>query len=738
NKAQHGQMEFLLINHPLDCPVCDKGGECPLQNQAMSNGRPETRFVDVKRTFPKPIKISTQVLLDRERCVLCQRCTRFSKEIAGDPFIDLMQRGAQQQIGTFSPGVLGIHTQGESLLDESGEPFASYFSGNTIQICPVGALTSAAYRFRSRPFDLVSTPGVCEHCSSGCAIRVDHRRGTVLRRLAGDDPAVNEEWNCDKGRFAFTWATAPDRLRHPLVRDVETGELTPASWPEALEIAARGLQAARDSRGAGVLVGGRSTVEDAYGYSKFARIALGTNDIDFRSRPHSAEEAQFLANHVAGRSLTDAGAVTYADLEKAPTVLLVDFEPEEESPIVFLRLRKAVRKNRTQVHAVAPFTTRGLNKLSGTLVSAAPGTEPEVLRAIADQHVDVAATAAALREPGAVVLVGERAGVVPGALTAVLELVEATGARLAWVPRRAGDRGAVEVGALPNLLPGGRPVDDAEARVDMAAAWGVASLPETPGRDGDAIVAAAAAGELGALVVGGVDPVDTSDPNLFLAALDAVPFVVSLEVRASAVTDRADVVLPVAPTQEKPGAFMDWEGRWRLFEQALASNALPDVRALYMLADYMDVDLGVRDVPTARAELAELGRWEGGRAAAPRVEPVEPTAPAAGEAVLATWHLLLDGGRLQDGEPYLAGTAHRAHVRLSPATAAAVGVGDGELVSVSTERGSMSLPLVVTEMPDGVVWLPTNSAGSGVRASLAPASGALVRLSRATVEEIAQ
>jgi NADH-quinone oxidoreductase subunit G len=694
--------------------------------------------VDVKRTFPKPIKISTQVLLDRERCVLCQRCTRFSKEIAGDPFIELMQRGAQQQIGTFSPGVLGIHTQGDSLLDESGEPFASYFSGNTIQICPVGALTSAAYRFRSRPFDLVSTPGVCEHCSSGCAIRVDHRRGTVLRRLAGDDPAVNEEWSCDKGRFAFTWATAPDRLRHPLVRDAETGELTPASWPEALQIAARGLQTARQSGGAAVLVGGRSTVEDAYGYSKFARIALGTNDIDFRSRPHSSEEAQFLASHVAGRTLTDPGAVTYADLEKAPTVLLVDFEPEEESPIVFLRLRKAVRKNRTKVHALAPFTSRGLRKLSGTLVSAAPGTESEVLRAIADQHVDVAATAAALREPGAVVLVGERAGVVPGTLTAALALADATGARLAWVPRRAGDRGAVEVGALPNLLPGGRPVEDPEARVDMAAVWGVASLPETPGRDGDAIVAAAAAGELGALLVGGVDPVDTSDPNQFLRALDAVPFVVSLEVRASAVTDRADVVLPVAPTQEKPGAFMDWEGRWRLFEQALASNALPDVRALYMLADYMDVDLGVRDVPTARTELAELGRWEGGRAAAPRVEPVEPTAPGAGEAVLATWHLLLDGGRLQDGEPYLAGTAHSAHVRLSPATAAAVGAGDGELVTVSTDRGSMSLPLVVTEMPDGVVWLPTNSVGSGVRASLAPASGALVRLSRATVEEIAQ
>ena len=157
-------MELLLINHPLDCPVCDKGGECPLQNQAMSNGRAETRFEDVKRTFPKPIAVSSQVLLDRERCVLCARCTRFSDQIAGDRFIDLLERGAQQQVG-IAPG----------------EPFQSYFSGNTVQICPVGALTGTAYRFRARPFDLVSSPSVCEHCSSGCAQRTDHRRGAVLR-----------------------------------------------------------------------------------------------------------------------------------------------------------------------------------------------------------------------------------------------------------------------------------------------------------------------------------------------------------------------------------------------------------------------------------------------------------------------------------------------------------------------------------------------------------------------------
>ncbi|TGJ94628.1 NADH-quinone oxidoreductase subunit G, partial [Actinotalea fermentans ATCC 43279 = JCM 9966 = DSM 3133] len=269
DKAQHGVMELLLINHPLDCPVCDKGGECPLQNQAMSNGRATSRFVDVKRTFPKPIAISTEILLDRERCVLCQRCTRFSAEIAGDAFIDLQKRGAQQQIGRYDARVLGFADGetgqaapagalpygaqsgfeapvGAALEDESGRPFASYFSGNTVQICPVGALTGAAYRFRSRPFDLVSTPGVGEHDACGSAIRIDHRRGVVLRRLSGEDPLVNEEWITDKDRFAFHWQDAPDRLTHPLVRDREVdaegrvtrGELRPASWAEALEVAA--------------------------------------------------------------------------------------------------------------------------------------------------------------------------------------------------------------------------------------------------------------------------------------------------------------------------------------------------------------------------------------------------------------------------------------------------------------------------------------------------------------------
>ena len=234
DKAQQGIMEFLLINHPLDCPVCDKGGECPLQNQAMSNGRGESRFFEsggLKRTFPKPINISAQVLLDRERCVLCARCTRFSAQISGDPFIELLERGALQQVGIYEQ-----------------EPYDSYFSGNAIQICPVGALTSAEYRFRSRPFDLVSTPSIAEHDACGSAIRVDHRRGKVMRRLSGNDPEVNEEWITDKDRFAFHYATAGDRLTYPQVRDrVEDGgdgELRPASWTEAFAVAARGAAAA--------------------------------------------------------------------------------------------------------------------------------------------------------------------------------------------------------------------------------------------------------------------------------------------------------------------------------------------------------------------------------------------------------------------------------------------------------------------------------------------------------------
>ncbi|MGH3354457.1 MAG: NADH-quinone oxidoreductase subunit G [Nocardioidaceae bacterium] len=705
DKAQQGIMEFLLINHPLDCPVCDKGGECPLQNQAMSNGRGESRYVEQKRTFPKPVNISAQVLLDRERCILCARCTRFQQEIAGDPFIDMLERGALQQVGIYEK-----------------EPFESYFSGNTIQICPVGALTSAAYRFRSRPFDLVSTPSVCEHCASGCALRTDHRRGKVTRRLAGDDPAVNEEWNCDKGRFAFHYARQADRLTNPLVRDDETGELRPASWPEAFVVAARGIEAANGH--VGVLAGGRLTAEDAYAYSKFARAVIGTNDVDFRARPHSVEEADFLAAEVAARS-----GVTYADIEAANAVVLAGFEPEEESPIVFLRLRKAFRKHGVRVFSVAPLATRGLQKVGGRLLPTAPGGEASALAAVADNG-EVAL------DGGGVILVGERLAMVPGALSAVLGLARTTGARLAWVPRRAGERGALEAGCLPGLLPGGRPVADASARVDVAAAWGVDALPSRHGRSTDEMLAAAVEGELGALVVGGVELNDLADPHAARAALSAVPFLVSLEVRSSEVTELADVVFPVAPVAEKAGTFVDWEGRQRPFDNVLeTTGVLPDLRVLAGIAEEMleagsgrRGGLGFRTVAQVRTEMTELGPWDGKTSPPPQVPGSALRSTTSGQALLATWRHLIDDGRSQDGEPYLKATGKAAVALVSAATAADLGVAGGDSVTLSTERGSLSLAVSVADVVDGVVWVPQNSGGASLHRDLGAVSGDVVSI----------
>jgi len=722
-KAQRGMMEFHLINHPLDCPMCDKGGECPLQNLAMSNGRGETRFTGAKRTFAKPVAISAQILLDRERCISCTRCVRFSEQIAGDPFIDFDERGPAQYIAT-----------------AEGSPFNSYFSGNTVQICPVGALTGAAYRFRARPFDLVSTPGVCEHCASGCRQRTDHRRGAVTRRLASDDPEVNEEWNCDKGRWAFAYATQPDRLATPLVRGAD-GVLAPASWPEALAAAARGLAAARGR--AGVLAGGRLTMEDAYAYAKFTRIALATNDIDMRARPHSAEEADFLAAMVAGQD----AEVSYTGLEHAPAVLLAGFEPEEESPLVFLRLRKAARAGTLAVYSAAPFSSRGLARLGGVLLPVVPGTEASALEALATGHTGHAPAsgpagshleypggiwrdaARALRAAGAVILAGERLAEVPGALSALARLTAASGARLAWIPRRAGERGAVEAGALPNLLPAGHPVADPGARAKVARAWGVATLPAQPGRDTSRILSATVTGDIGALLVAGADPGDLPDPEAALGALAAAEFVVSLELRVSAVTDRADVVLPVAATAEKAGTFVNWEGRPGTFGAALhIPGPGSDLDVLGRIADEMDIHLGLPDAAAARREIAALGSWAGSRPAPPDVPGLPPVQPAAGQAVLATWHQLLDTGRMQDGEPFLAGTARPPAARMSAATAAEAGTAGGRPVTVITGRGSVTVTVQTADMPARVIWLPAHSAGCEIRRELGAGHGTLVTL----------
>ena len=685
DKAQKGVMELLLINHPLDCPVCDKGGECPLQNQAMSNGQGQTRFEGTKRTFEKPVNISSQVLLDRERCILCARCTRFSDQIASDPFITLNERGALQQVGIYEK-----------------VPFKSYFSGNSVQICPVGALTGASYRFRARPFDLVSTPSACEHCASGCDMRTDVRRGKTLRRLAGDDPTVNEEWNCDKGRWAFKYITAIDRLTHPLVRN-DAGVLVEASWPEALAAAAKGLK----ENTSAVLVGGRATYEDAYGYSKFARVALGTNDIDFRSRLSSDEEREFLAAHVVGSS------TTYRDIDRADHVLLVGFEPEEESPIVFLRLNKQFRKRALKVTAVASKLSIGVDKLKGEFVKVAPGQE-------------AAAIAKAALTSQSIILVGERASESAGALTAIAALADSTGAKIAWIPRRAGERGALEAGAIGNLLPGGRPVADAAARVDIAALWETDALPSSNGRSSDEIIAAVHSGDIAALLVGGVDPLDGNNSAAALAALERA-FVVCLEIAPSEVTMRANVVLPVAAITEKSGSFLNWEGRARSFDAAVDESLnRSDLRILSMIAQEMGAALNLGTVRAAAKEIASLGPWDGARVSMKAVSAAKAPALKADQFILNSWRRLLDLGTLQKGEENLAGTARQTIAVISPSRAQVMGVTDGDLLKISTAQGSVTLAALVEDIHDDAVWAPRNSRGSQLLVNLGVGHGAVV------------
>ncbi|MFT8395731.1 NADH-quinone oxidoreductase subunit G [Propionibacterium sp.] len=697
-KHQAGMLEFLLINHPLDCPICDKGGECPLQNQAMSHGRGDSRYEGVKRTFPKPIAISSEILLDRERCVLCQRCTRFSNQISGDDFISLAERGALAQIASYQD-----------------TPYESYFAGNIIQICPVGALTSSDYRFQSRPFDLVSTTSACEHCADGCELRIDHRNGKVRRRLAGDAPEVNEEWNCDKGRFGFRYAQQPDRLEGPLVR--RNGVLEPASWPEAIDVAAKGLMAA--GADTAVLTGGRLTVENAYAYSRFARAVMGTNDIDFRSRPASSEETAFLSHAVAGAAFEES--VHYTDLESASRAVLVCLEPEEESPILFLRLRKAWRKHGLEVLNLAPYTTRGASKMAATLRPTPPRGEASELAALA---------AEGLLDENTILLVGERTAMSPGALTTCCELADRHGARMAWIPRRAGDVGAIEAGALPTLLPGGRQVADAAARVDLQAAWGVDHLPAEPGRDVVRIISAGRAGELGAIITAGIQAEDFSEPPALLDALNASDFVLSLEQRRTEVAELADVVLPVVPLSQQIGDFINWEHR--ICPVSLVIDDFPspmtDVRVLSTLAEAMGKDLGMRTPAQARASLAEIEDWTGAHAPAPVMPP--PRAPlGSGDFTLATWRLLIDDSAGLDGAQYVKDTAPAPVARLAPVDAARLGVSTGDPVTVRAGSTSFTLPLRVTaDMTPGVVWLPANS-GRSINVALAAQPGERVEVS---------
>jgi NADH-quinone oxidoreductase subunit G len=350
-KAQEGVLEFLLLNHPLDCPVCDKGGECPLQDQTMSHGPGESRLVEEKRHFAKPIAISDLVALDRERCILCDRCTRFAKDVAGDALIHFIDRGNQTQVNTFPD-----------------HPFASYFSGNTVQICPVGALTASPYRFKARPWDLDQVESTCTSCSVGCRVVVQSSRNEVLRYQGVDVDPVNWGWLCDKGRFDFQAVNSEDRLGAPLVRS--GAELAPAGWGAALGKAAAALRDADPSRVA-VLGGARLTNESAYAWAKLAKGVLGTDHVDAQ-----------LGDGLPAEVVLGLPKATIDEVcAPGGTVLLIGPDLKEELPVLFLRLRHAVVRDGVKVVELAPRRS-SVSELAATTLLHRPGAEGEVVQAL--------------------------------------------------------------------------------------------------------------------------------------------------------------------------------------------------------------------------------------------------------------------------------------------------------------------------------------------------------------------
>ena len=717
--AQEGNLELLLVNHPLDCPQCDKGGECPLQDQALAHGPGDSRFVDNKRRYQKPIPISALVALDRERCVLCARCTRFSSEISGDPFIELFERGALEQVAIYED-----------------EPYESYFSGNVVQICPVGALTSSTYRFKSRPFDLTSAPTVCNQCSAGCNLRADVRRGEVVRQLARENMAVNEMWNCDKGRYGYEFIAHADRLRVPVARN-DLGSPVETSWFTALRSAAKRFNAALEAGGpsaVGVLTGGRLTDEDSYAVSRFARDVLGTDNVDFRLQPRTEEERDIFAA-VAGTI-----GPTYDDVEHAPVVVVAGLDPEEEVPILHLRLRKAWRRNSQKIIVVGPVLG-SLEDIAWRWIQTAPGHEAAALSALAggssnDESITAAADALGDAGDKVVVLAGERLALSPGALPAAAALATGRNGAFAWVPRRTNARGAVDAGLVPGLLPGGRRLDDAGP---VAEAW--KRLPEEPGMDTRQMLEAAAAGEIKALYLIGVDPIrDFEDPRLARQALETVDTIVVQDILPNETTHLADVILPAMTSHERVGSFTTWEGRRQPFPQAVGvqGQAQHDWDIVRQLATAMGSDLGWESANDVRREAAPL--MEAAGTAPERLATVAvpdhgddpvPT-PAEDDYEIVVVDRLIADNTMLLGAKALRETAPVPSVWINESDAGRLGVVDGGHVSVIGHATSIELPAKVSRgVVPGCIVLPGPSNGVHARMLAEPGARLHVRLERA-------
>ncbi len=626
--AQQSVVEFLLINHPLDCPVCDKGGECPLQDITFGWGAGISRFIEPKRHFVKPLELSPLIAIDRERCILCYRCVRFSQEVAEDYQLVLLERGAHSFVSTFD-----------------GHPYVAPFSGNIIELCPVGALTSRPYRFRARPWDVEDAGSVCTFCPSQCNTTLTVRDERVMRVLARDHPEVDDGWLCDKGRFAYQSFHVDERIVEPMVRD--GGQLRPVSWERALDEAARGL--ARAGASAAALAGGQSTSEEGYLLGRLMREALDSPHLDSR---RAGELPLALARALAAPGLQ----AQVSDLEFAHAVLVLDAEPLDDAPIFDLRLRKGIRRRGLKL-AVATPRAGALDAVAAHSLRYSPGagaTFAGALAAALDGGQDAEHLA---REAGAdpqavsrlaaflagageeiVILWGERLGAGARSLLEVaarLGLERTSGAGLLEVPASANARGLREAGVLPNAGPG--------------------YAEPAGGRDARRIAEGLAEGELSALHLLHSDPLrELAGRELWEQALSSASTVIAhASFLDEGLAAYADVVFPAEAYPEKEGTIVHPDGRLQRLRPAIArpGTVRPGWHVLAELAQRLGTDLGVRTGPMASQQLfaavpfyagltlEEIGgrgvRWQERAASSALPAPGElppPPAPAAAGA----------------------------------------------------------------------------------------------------------
>jgi NADH-quinone oxidoreductase subunit G len=704
--AQQAVVEFLLINHPLDCPVCDKGGECPLQDISFGWGGGRSRFIEPKRHFEKPIALSPLIAIDRERCILCYRCVRFSQEISEDYQLVFQERGAHTFVGTFD-----------------GHPYVAPFSGNITELCPVGALTSQPYRFRARPWDIEGSGGICTLCPGQCNITFTVRDERVLRVLARDNDEVDDGWLCDRGRFAYQAIHVDERITQPLVRD--GGELRPVSWDRALDEAAAGLR--RAAGRVGIVAGGGTSNEEGFLLQQIARDSLGTADLDSRIYDATDRDAT-LALH------DPALQATVADLAFAHTVLVLGVEPVDDMPIVDLRIRKGVRRNRVNL-AIATSRPSSLDANAKQVVRFAPGDEPRVAALIAgaldpayqtsEVPGELAELVAQLRDGGedVVILYGERVLADAAGAAALVAIADALnlrgrdGAGLLGVPSSANARGLREAGVLPFAGPGLAPV-------------------ERSGRGTAEIAAAAAAGELAALWLVGTDPLETHPGRAtWDAGLERASTIIAHAGYLTAgVREHATVVFPAESHAEHEGTVVHPDGRVQRLRQAIARPG--ETRAgwwvLSEIAKRLDSDLGILTGPMASSQLFAavpfyagltldaIGgkglRWPAHEAASawPASAPLGPVAvPGAGASPngrlrLGTYRSVWAGPEVA-ASPALHFLRARTRVELSPADAQRLGVLDGDKVAVGSDDTSVeAIVSLRAAIPTGSAFLEGN------------------------------